>query len=150
MSSPVQDGQSDDAAAFQAEFEALYIPPNIDSRLLALWVEREQDKIERSRRKSAPPPPKMIGRRLTRLFPAYIGISIMCLSIILGLVQGMETSAILQTACTVFLVYSIIGIFVGLFAERCVHDSVETLLRDIVKRSQETGQNVEVADEPNV
>jgi hypothetical protein len=141
MSGFVRDDHSVDAAAFQAEFEALYIPPNIDPRLLALWIEREQEKIASSQRIADEAPPKKVGRGLARLFPAYIGITIMCLSIILGVIQGRETTAILQTACIVFLSYSIIGIFVGAIAERCVHDSVETLLRDIVTRSKEAGQN---------
>ncbi|MDR0327986.1 MAG: hypothetical protein LBI05_06805 [Planctomycetaceae bacterium] len=147
MSSFVQDDQTVDAAAFQAEFEALYIPPNIDPRLLALWVEREQEKIASSQRIAEEPPPKKVGRGLARLFPAYIGISIMCLSVILGIVQGKETADILQTACVVFLSYSIIGVFVGVIAERCVHDSVETLLRDIVTRSKEAAQNAEITSE---
>ena len=138
--------ESIDASAMQAEFENLYIPPNIDPHLLALWIEREQDKIERARRKPAPPPQKPCGRNLIRLFPAYIGISVMCLTIILGLLQFRETTAILQMACIAFLVYTCIGLFVGMIAERCVNDSVETLLRDIVKRSHEAGQNVETAN----
>ena len=138
--------ESIDAAALQAEFENLYIPPNIDPHLLALWTEREQDKIERVKRKQAPPQQKQIGRRLTRLFPAYIGISVMCLAIILGLLQCQETNAILQMACIAFLVYTCLGLFVGLIAERCVNDSVETLLRDIVNRSRGKGQNIETAN----
>jgi len=143
MSSPVQDNHSFDAAALQAEFEGLYIPPNIDSRLLALWMEREQEAIERERRKGSPPPlPKKCGRSLTRLFPAYIGIAVMCLTILLGLIQQQEPTAILQMACIAFFVYTIIGVFVGMIAERCVNDSTEALLRDIVKRSR--GEEEEV------
>ena len=144
MQTSVQD-ESIDAAAMQAEFENLYIPPNIDPHLLALWLEREQDKIERVKKKQAAPPQKQIGRRLTRLFPSYIGISVMCLAIILGLFQCQETKSILQMACSAFLAYTCFGFVVGVIAERCVNDSVETLLRDIVSRSREAGQNVETA-----
>ena len=138
--------ESIDASAMQAEFEDLYIPPNIDPHLLALWIEREQEKIERAQKKTAPPQQKQGGRSLIRLFPAYIGITVMCLTIILGLLQFRETTAILQMACIAFLAYTCIGLFVGVIAERCVNDSVETLLRDIVKRSREAGRNVETAN----
>jgi hypothetical protein len=146
--SPVHDDGSleGDAVAFQTQFEALEIPHNIDPHLLALWMQREQEEIERKQRKYVKPPAQS-GRNLNRLFPAYIGITVMCLSIILGLVQRLETTAILQMACIAFLIYTIIGFFVGIIAERCVNNSVETLLRDIVKRSRESGQNSEPADE---
>ena len=141
MSRPVQDNNSfDDEVAFlQAQFEAVDIPPNIDPHLLALWMQREQDEIERKKRKYIKPP-MQCGRSLNRLFPAYIGITAMCLSVVLGLIQCQEPTAILQTTCIVFLVYTIIGTFVGIIAERCVDDSVETLLRDIVNRSREAGK----------
>ena len=148
MSSPVQDDQSVDAAALQAELETLYIPPNIDPRLLTLWIDRERDKVERSQQKSVLPPSKQSGRGLIRLFPAYIGIAVMCFSVILGLIQGLETKTILQTACIVFLVYTVVGLFVGLVAEHCVNDSVETMLRSIVKRSKEAGRSAEMENKP--
>jgi len=133
----------DTAEALQAQFEALEIPPNIDPQLLALWMQRERDEIERRKRKFVKPP-RRYGRSLNRLFAAYIGIAVMCLSILLGLIQGHEPTAILMTACIAFLVYTILGAFVGLIAERCVSDSVETLLRDIVHRSRNAGsQHVE-------
>ena len=140
MSSPVQDDNSSGAAVMQTEFEALYVPPNIDPQLLALWIEREEAAIERRQRK-APPPSREPGRNLVRLFPAYIGIAVMCVAVILGLIQNHETTAILQTACIVFLIYTFIGIFVGMIAERCVNDSVETLLRDIIQRSNRAEQD---------
>ena len=145
MPNSVQE-ESFDVSAMQAEFENLYIPPNIDPHLLALWIEREQNKIERATRKPAQPQQKQCGRNLTRLFPAYIGISVMCLAIILGLLQCRETVAILQMACVAFLVYTFIGLFIGVIAERCVNDSVETLLRDIVKRNHPAGQNGETVN----
>ena len=136
----IQGDYIENAAALQAEFEALYIPPNIDPRLLALWIEREQEKIAQQQRKQSPPPPRKCGRTLIRLFPAYIGISIMCFSIILGLIRWQDPAITLKTACIAFLAYTFIGLFVGVIAERCVNDSVETLLRDIVTRSRKLGQ----------
>ena len=139
MESSIQDDHSlDEAAALQAQFEALDIPLNIDPGLLALWMQREQDAIEQKRRKFIKPPRKY-GRSLNRLFAAYIGIAVMCLSVLLGLIQGYDPTTILQTACVAFLVYTILGAFVGFIAERCVNDSVETLLRDIVNRSRNSG-----------
>ena len=138
----------DDVAMLQAQFEALHIPDNIDPRLLALWIDREKEKIERSQHKEVlSPPPLQYGYRLARLFPSYIGIAVMCLAVVLGLVQCQEPTAILQTACVVFLVYTVIGFFVGMVAERCVRDSVEALLRDIVSRSREAGKNAETPQE---
>ena len=144
----VQDDSSfDEAATLQAQFEVLDIPPNIDPYLLTLWLRREQDEIERKRRKYVKPPQKF-GRNLDRLFAAYIGIAVMCLSVILGIIQWQEPAVILQTTCVVFLVYTIIGFFVGTIAEQCVGDSVETLLRDIVKRSREAGgQRIETEND---
>jgi len=140
--SPVQNDSSvDGVASLQAQFAALDIPPNIDPYLLALWMQREQDEIDRKKRKYVKPP-KKYGRSLNRLFAAYIGIAVMCLAVMLGLIQRLEPTAILQTTCIVFLVYAIIGFFVGTVAERCVGDSVETLLRDIVKRSREAGEQI--------
>ena len=138
----------DDAAELKTQFEALHIPENIDPRLLELWIDREREKIEHNQRKENPQLlPKQYGRRLTYLFPTYIGIAVMCLSIILGLVQCQDPTAILQTACIAFLVYTIIGLFGGLIAERCVNDSVETLLREIVNRSRKAGQHTEANQE---
>jgi len=138
MSSVEQNEYAAEVSAMQAEFEALHIPSNIDPRLLSLWMEREQETIEREQQKTMPPPlPEQSGRSLTRLFPAYIGIAVMCLAIVLGLLQGQEPTAILQTACITFLVYTTLGFFVGMIVEHCVSDSVETLLRDIVQRSRE-------------
>ena len=139
---PVQhDNAFDDAAEMEAQIDKLDIPPNIDPRLLTLWIQREQGEIERKKRKYIKPPRKY-GRSLNRLFAAYIGIAVMCLTVTLGLLQGHEATTILKTACIAFLVYTIIGAFVGLIAERCVNDSVETLLRDIVNRSRETGERI--------
>ena len=132
---PVQNGEPlDEAATLEAQFEALDFPPNVDPHLLALWLQREQDEIGRKKRQVIKPPRKY-GQNLSRLFSAYIGIAVMCLSIVLGLIQRQESAVILQTTCTVFLIYAIIGTFVGMAAERCVNDSVESLLRDIVNRS---------------
>ena len=131
---------SRDPDEMQADLDSIEIPPGVDQRLLTLWLQRERDAIDRTRKKNEPPPPKPYGRSLARLFPAYIGISVMCLTIVLGLVQRHETQAVLQTACAVFLVYTVIGAFAGMYAERFVNDSVETLLRDYVKRSRETGE----------
>jgi len=136
----------EDAAALQEQFETLDIPPNIDPRLLALWIQREQDAIDLKRRQYVKPPAKH-GRALNRLFAAYIGIGVMCLSVVVGLIQHQEPTAILQTTCIVFLIYTIIGAFVGMIAERCVNDSVETLLRDIVKRAREAAQDTEMDTE---
>ena len=146
MTNTEQNHHSINTSAMQAEFEALDIPVNINPRLLELWIEREQDLIEQERQQRYPKAkPKKHGRSLARLFPAYIGIAVMCLAIILGLVQGKEPGAILQMACVAFLVYTIAGFFVGMVMEWCVSDSVETLLRDIVQRSQVSAQASETS-----
>ena len=137
--SQVQDDQSlDEMATLQVQFESLDIPPNIDPKLLALWIQREQDEIEQ-RKQIYIRHPRKYGRSLIRLFAAYIGIAVMCLSVVLGLIQGQEPTTILKTSCIAFLAYTIIGAFVGLIAERCVNDSVEMLLRDIISRSRAAG-----------
>ena len=138
MSSLVEESSFEEAESFREQFEALEIPSNIDPRLLALWMQREEEEIERRKRKDVKPPRKK-GRKLDRLFAAYIGIAVMCLSVVLGLIQGLDPTNILQVTCIVFLVYTVIGFFVGIIAERCVGDSVESLLREIVTRSRDTG-----------
>lgn len=121
---------------FQTQLESLEIPPNIDPKLLALWLEREQEAIK-NQEKPKPPKTKYHHRKLSRLFAAYIGIVLFCLAIILGFVQQKETSEILNDACFCFFVYAVAGFFVGWVIEYCVNDSVETLLREIIRRSKE-------------
>ena|GEM_PF-3565462 len=136
-----QNDHAYDLSALQAEFDALHIPDGIDPLLLALWIEREKAEIEeKQRRGQPPPPPKTYGRSLVRLFPAYIGIAVMCFSVLLGLLQGKETILILQISCIAFLIYTVVGLFVGIVAEYCVNESVETLLRDVVTRSRDLAQ----------
>ena len=146
----IHSNRSIEAATLQAEFESLHIPPNIDPRLLALWIEREQNEIEHKRQKTVQCEPKKIGRSLVRLFPAYIGISVMCLAILLGLIQQLETAAILQMACIAFLLYTIVGMLAGIVAEKCINDSVETLLHDIVGRNKDAGLNANPAQDVSV
>ena len=147
MSNPIHDNNSFNAAAAHAEFESLYIPPNLDPRLLALWIEREQIALDLNQQKTQPPLPREPGRSLVRLFPAYIGIAVMCVAILLGVVHSRETTEILQTACITFLIYTFIGVFVGIIAEHCVNDSVETLLRDFIRRRQ-TEQDIDTISAP--
>ncbi|MDR1963776.1 MAG: hypothetical protein LBQ50_08350 [Planctomycetaceae bacterium] len=128
---------ADHSADFRAQLESLEIPPNIDPKLLALWLEREHRLIENQENPPKPKPKKQ-NRQLSRFFAAYIGIVVFCLTIVLGFVQQKETSEILNNACLSFLIYTIIGFFAGWVAEYCVNDSVETLLREIVRRSNET------------
>jgi hypothetical protein len=125
---------------FQAQLESLEIPPTIDPKLLALWLERERDAIEnqeKSKKLKSKSKSKYQHRKLNRLFAAYIGIIVFCLTIILGFIQQKETIEILNNACLSFLAYTVIGFFVGCVAEYCVSDSVETLLREIIRRSNE-------------
>jgi hypothetical protein len=125
--------------SFQALLDSLEIPPNIDPRLLALWIERERDEWEKNHRS-----PRMRKTGKTRslgvLFAAFVGIMAMCLTILLGIVRETETQEILITASEVFLAYTLLGFVLGLIAEYCVAESVETLLRDIIRRSHEAEQ----------
>ncbi|MDR3234074.1 MAG: hypothetical protein LBT46_10505 [Planctomycetaceae bacterium] len=127
------------ASGLQTQLEALEIPLNIDPRLLEIWLRREQDEIAR-RQKKYVPPPVHYGQKLSLVFAAVVGIGVMCMTIILGLVQGKEPEVILATTCKVFLFYTLAGYFTGIIAEYCVTDSVETLLREIIKRSREAGR----------
>ena len=122
--------------AFQELLDSLQIPPNIDPRLLALWIERERKEWEA---KPPTPPPGKRGRfrSLGALFAAFLGIVAMCLTILLGLVRGTERPEILTNACQTFLIYTVIGYATGLIAEYCVAESVETLLREIIRRGHE-------------
>ena len=134
MSEEKPDQANETKTSLLEQFESLEIPKNIDPRLLELWLYREREELG-SQDESVRKPIKAQGRRLTWLFAAYIGIVVMCLVIVLGLIQGKETNDILLFACQAFLLYTIIGFGVGWIAEYCVTDSVETLLREIVRRS---------------
>ena len=134
---PEQENHADETKiSFIDQFESLEIPPNIDPRLLELWLYREREEIE-SKKNAPETPPQKHGRKLTWLFAAYIGILVMCLTIALGLIQGKEMNEILERTCQIFLIYTVIGFFVGWIIEYCVTDSVETMLREIVRRSDD-------------
>jgi len=125
--------------SFQSVLESLEIPRNIDPRLLALWIEREREEWE-EKQKDVQVHKKRKTRKLSILFAAFLGILAMCLTIVLGLVHDVGTGEILSNACQTFLIYTIIGFAAGLIAESCVAESVETLLREIIRRSHETEQ----------
>lgn len=127
--------------AFQKQFESLEIPENIDPRLLELWIQREREEIGGRNVEPRNRVPSRRGRSLNILFAAFIGITVMCLVILLGFVQARESGDILSQACRAFLVYTAIGFILGCIAEYCVTDSVETLLREIVRRSDEAAAN---------
>ncbi|MDR2172435.1 MAG: hypothetical protein LBP59_20020 [Planctomycetaceae bacterium] len=124
------------AAKMREQLAAIEIPPNIDSRLLELWLYRERQEIERRERRERKRYAVPCGRSLGRIFAAFTGIVVMMLMILLGLVQGKETNDILINACIAFLIYTILGFFIGYFVEGCVSDSVESLLREIIKRTE--------------
>jgi hypothetical protein len=123
------------------QLSAIEIPANIDSRLLELWLYRERQEIELLERKEKKRYVKPHGRSLGRIFAAFTGIVVMMTMILLGLVQGKEVNEILTSTCIAFLVYTVLGFFVGYFFEGCVSDSVETLLREIVTRSKKNNND---------
>jgi len=123
--------------SFQDLLDSLEIPPSIDPRLLALWIEREREEWEGKQK-----PPQQLRKRgrsrsLGAPFAAFLGIVAMCLTILLGLIQGTGRPEILTNACQTFLVYTVIGYVAGLIAENCIAESVETLLREIIRRGHE-------------
>jgi hypothetical protein len=124
------------ADEMRAQLDALEVPPNIDSRLLELWLYRERQEIEKrervERKRYLPPRSRSLGR----LFAAYIGIVVMVTVIVLGLVQGKEVNEILINACIAFLIYTVIGFLIGRLVEGCVSNSVETIIREIIKRNE--------------
>jgi hypothetical protein len=125
---------------FREQFEQLEIPANIDPVLLSLWLEREREEIEKQENKKKKYTPPYYGRKLNVISAAVIGIGAMCLSVILGLIRCQEPNAILTSTCFVFLFYTAGGFVFGTILEYCVNDSAETLLREIVKR---TDRNIE-------
>ncbi|MDR2346623.1 MAG: hypothetical protein LBE18_11195 [Planctomycetaceae bacterium] len=125
---------------------SIEIPANIDPRLLELWLYRERQEIERRERKEQKRYTKQQGRSLGRIFAAFTGIVVMMLMILLGLIQNKEVNDILINACIAFLVYTIIGFLIGYFVEGCVADSVEVLLREIVKRTEPNEETNEITN----
>lgn len=131
-------------SSYLEQLEALEIPENIDPVLLALWREREEAEVRRQMKASGPIQAKTSsGRSLCRLFAAFIGVTALCLVILLGLLNGREPGDILTSACQAFLFYCILGFFVGFVAEKCVQDSVESLLREMIRRSDHTEPQAE-------
>ncbi len=114
--------------------DSLEIPANIDPRLLELWFHREREALEKG---TTPPERKESerNRKLTWLFASYVGILVMCLVIVLGLLRGLATEEILTQTCQAFLIYTILGFLAGWIVEYCVADSVESLLRELVRKS---------------
>ncbi len=121
------------SVSYLEQLDALEIPQHVDAALLALWRERELAEWERQNRQTRPVR-RPATRGLTRLFASFLGISAMCLVIVLGLIHGRDSAEILRTACQSFLFYAIFGCFIGWIAEKCVQDSIETLLREILRR----------------
>ncbi|MGL4593494.1 MAG: hypothetical protein ACRCUY_02055 [Thermoguttaceae bacterium] len=126
-----------DKNAFQEEFESLEIPKKIDPKLLELWLNREREAIEKAGASQQSNQPRR-RRKLSYLFASYIGIIVMCLTIILGFVQNASETEILASACRAFIIYAILGFVFGCIAEKCVSESVETLLREIIRRANES------------
>ncbi len=127
------------AGSYMEQLDALEVPSNIDPVLLALWRERELAEWQKqSRQNESAIARKAPIRSLGRLFAAFVGVSAMCLIIVLGLIHGRESGDILISACQVFLFYTVLGYFVGWVAEKCVQDSVETLLREIIRRGDQS------------
>jgi len=133
--------------AYREQFEQLEIPVNIDPVLLTLWLERERQETEKQEQKDKKKPPPKYGRKLNVTAAAVIGIGAMCLFVVLGFIRGQEPDEILRSTCIVFLCYSLIGFVFGTILENCVNDSAETLLREIVKRTDRNVlENTPVAD----
>ncbi len=130
--------------SFQELLEKLDIPPNIDPRLLALWIERERNELDK-KDKRGEVKKRAKTHSLGGPFAAFVGITAMCLAVLLGIVQGKEAAEILPNACWTFLIYIGIGFFAGLVAEYCVADSVETLLREIIRRGHEAAESIPTA-----
>jgi hypothetical protein len=121
------------------QFEALEIPPDIDPKLLNLWLEREREEFEKEEKQKHTLERVERGRNLCVLFAAFIGITVMCFAIVLGFIQQKDPTEILVGTCKVFLIYSIIGFVIGWVADTCVRESVEVLLREILRRNQDRG-----------
>jgi hypothetical protein len=127
----------DSADEMREQLAAIEIPENIDSRLLELWLYRERQEIESLEKKEKKRYTIPQGRSLGRIFAAFTGVIVMMAMILLGLIQGKEANDILINVCIAFLVYTIIGFLIGYFVEKCVADSVDSLLREIIKRGNE-------------
>ena len=132
--------REDFSEAFRQELARLEIPHNIDPRLFALWLERENKSFEQKQHEHeiAPRQATRPGVSLVPLFGAFLGITVMIVTILLGLVQANEPNDILFLACKTFLGYTLLGCVAGWIAERCVRDSVETMLREIGRRTSVT------------
>ena len=129
--------REDFSETFRQELARLDIPPNIDPRLFALWLERENKAFEQKRHEHDVATRQLLrpGVSLIPLLGAFLGITAMIVTILLGIVQANEAKDTLFLACKTFLGYTIIGCFAGWIAERCVRDSVETMLREIARRT---------------
>ena len=117
------------------------VPTNIDPALFDTWYNNEIRSIrgeienENEIAKEVKPP-----RGLGRVMAAYIGVMAMLVAILMGLLRGTSAPAILDTACWTLIGFTVIGYLAGLIAEHTVRESVETAVREVVRRSDEAGQ----------
>lgn len=115
---------------FDQTLGSIAVPPGVPANLLEAWIDKEKKKLYAEKAKE-----ERLGhpRSLGKVFATYIGVLAMILAVTLGLFQEQSTAEILDTACRSLIVYGIIGFFAGLIAEHVLRESVETVVREVVK-----------------
>ena len=106
---------------------------NIDPLLLDLFREKVE-KEKSAREKNAVPTIK--ERSLAAYYSAYMGVTAMVLTILLGTMRGDDQETTLSRACLCLLAYIVIGFIAGKIAEYCVQESAKSLLRETLSRAE--------------
>ncbi len=125
---------------FDQQLGAIPVPSNIDPSIIDIWLEKEKKALfaEQLHEKSKG---DVRERPLSTLFMVYIAVVGMIVAIILGIVNGSPAAEILDTAFRSLLCYGVIGFVIGLIAEHTVRESVETVVREVVRKSDEAGEH---------
>ena len=74
-------------------------------------------------------------RNLGISYATFLGVGAMIMVILLGVIHCTNVDLILLSASRTLLTYCVIGFIAGKIAEMCVRDSVKSMLRNMLQRS---------------
>ncbi|MDR3111429.1 MAG: hypothetical protein LBU65_17295 [Planctomycetaceae bacterium] len=116
------------------------LPHNIDPLLFDTWYSNEVRALEAEEDEENPLPETPTARGLGRIFAVHVGVVAMITTICIGLLNGTPNSDILNNVCWSLIVFTILGYLAGIVADYAVKESVETIIREVVQRSDDAGR----------
>jgi hypothetical protein len=142
MSNSFQTGKSNQnvEVVFDQLLGTFQLPQNIDPLLFDTWYNREVRALEAEELEDNPLPETPTGRGLGRVFAVHVGVVAMITTICIGLLNGTPNSDILNNVCWVLIMFTSLGYLAGLVADYAVKESVETIIREVIQRSDDAGR----------